>query len=180
MLCCSFFFYILKNKSTRTSPTIFFSFIQFSLLHRLHLPAANSKKPEPALNQQNVKSKNAGGARSLASMLANKYQISSCSAATKKTSLYDTLLQLIDEYDATGVAEICRLLLERRTAIPMFVPDSRKHHLNLFRHIIIPGVNTRLGEDQSLFRVAIVSCCQENVSQTTEIMSSLMEDTAKN
>jgi hypothetical protein len=69
----------------------------------------------------------------MASMLANKYQTSSSSAATKKTSLYDTLLQLIDEYDATGVAEIVRLLLERRTVIPMFVPDSRKHLLNLFR-----------------------------------------------
>jgi hypothetical protein len=102
-----------------------------SLLHRLHLPAANSKKLEPALNQQNVKSKNAGSL--MASMLANKYQTSSSSAATKKTSLYDTLLQLIDEYDATGVAEIVRLLLERRTVIPMFVPDSRKHLLNLFR-----------------------------------------------
>nr|CAH0107871.1 unnamed protein product [Daphnia galeata] len=89
-----------------------------SLLHRLHLPAANSKKLEPALNQQNVKSKNAGSL--MASMLANKYQTSSSSAATKKTSLYDTLLQLIDEYDATGVAEIVRLLLERRTAIPIF------------------------------------------------------------
>ena len=138
-----------------------------SLRHRLHLPA-NSKKPEPALNQ-NVASNN--GADSLAFMLA-KYQISS-SDATKQTSLYDTLLQLIDEYDATGVAKIYHLLLERRTAIPLFVPDSRKHHLNLIRHIIIPCVNTRLGEDQSLFRVAIVSCCQKKVSQTTEMMSSL-------
>jgi hypothetical protein len=48
-----------------------------------------------------------------------------------------------------------------------------KHHLNLFRHITIPGVNTRLGEDQSLFRVAVLSCCQRNVSQTNEIMNSV-------
>jgi hypothetical protein len=135
------------------------------LRHRLVL-TAGSKKSE----HQNIES-GADGGGSIGFLLA-KYQNSS-SAAAKKTSVYDTLLQLIDEFDATGAAEIFRLLLERRTAIPLFVPDSRKHHLNLFRHITIPGVNTRLGEDQSLFRVAVISCCQRNVSQTTEIMKSV-------
>jgi hypothetical protein len=135
------------------------------LRHRLVL-TAGSKKSE----HQNIES-GADGGGSIGFLLA-KYQNSS-SAAAKKTSVYDTLLQLIDEFDATGAAEIFRLLLERRTAIPLFVPDSRKHHLNLFRHITIPGVNTRLGEDQSLFRVAVISCCQRNVSQTTEIMNSV-------
>ncbi|EFX65298.1 hypothetical protein DAPPUDRAFT_264902 [Daphnia pulex] len=137
------------------------------LRHRLLL-TADSKRPEP--QSQNVESCGDGGV-SIESLLA-KYQHSSA-AAVKKTSLYDTLLQLIDTFDATGAAEIFRLLLERRTAIPLFVPDSRKHHLNLFRHITIPGVNTRLGEDQSLFRIAVISCRQRNVSQTTEIMKSV-------
>jgi hypothetical protein len=66
-------------------------------------------------------------------------------------SMYDNLLQLIDEFDATGAVEIFRLLLERRTAIPLFIPDSNKHHLNLLRHVSLPGVDhVRLGEDKTL------------------------------
>jgi hypothetical protein len=53
------------------------------------------------------------------------------SSRTKKRSLYDTLLKLLDKFDAAGVAEIFRLLLERRTAIPLFVPDSKTQFLNL-------------------------------------------------
>jgi hypothetical protein len=89
-------------------------------------------------------------------------------------SMYDTLLQLIDEFDATGAVEIFRLLLERRTAIPLFIPDSKQHHLNLLRHVSLPGVdNVRLGEDKTLMRVAVISCRQRCESQTSEILKNL-------
>ncbi|EFX61722.1 hypothetical protein DAPPUDRAFT_121104, partial [Daphnia pulex] len=65
------------------------------LRHRLLL-TADSKRPEP--QSQNVESCGDGGV-SIESLLA-KYQHSSA-AAVKKTSLYDTLLQLIDTFDAT-------------------------------------------------------------------------------
>nr|CAH0102501.1 unnamed protein product [Daphnia galeata] len=88
-------------------------------------------------------------------------------------SLYDTLLQLIDEFDASGIAEIVRLLLERRTAIPLFVPQSKNHFLNLFRHITLPGISDTMGEDKSLLRVAVISCRQRKQSQTCEILKNL-------
>ncbi|EFX67368.1 hypothetical protein DAPPUDRAFT_261746 [Daphnia pulex] len=89
-------------------------------------------------------------------------------------SMYDTLLQLIDEFDATGAVEIFRLLLERRTAIPLFIPDSKQHHLNLLRHVSLPGVdNVRLGEDKTLLLVAVISCRQRCESQTSEILKNL-------
>jgi hypothetical protein len=94
--------------------------------------------------------------------------------SSSKKSLYDTLLKLIDEFDAAGAAEIFRLLLERRTAIPLFVPDSRKHHLEVLRHITLPWIeNIRLGEDLSLMRVAVISCRPKNESQTCNIMKNL-------
>ena len=136
------------------------------LRHRLNLNLKNS-----TLQNQNVES--ASNDDSNLKFLLAEFPNSSITTATKKPSLYETLLQLIDEFDATGAAEIFRLLLERRTAIPLFVPNSRKHHLDLLRHMIIPGVGTRLGDDQILLRVAVVSCCQRNVSQTSEIMKSL-------
>jgi hypothetical protein len=96
------------------------------------------------------------------------------SSGTKKKSLYDTLLKLLDEFDAAGVAEIFRLLLERRTAVPLFVPDSKTHFLNLMSHVTLPGIdNIRLGEDKSLMRIAVVSCRQRNQSQTSEILKNL-------
>ena len=53
----------------------------------------------------------------------------------RNASLYDTLLFLIDEFDATGAVEIFRLLLERRSVVPLFIPTFKKHHLDLLRHI---------------------------------------------
>jgi hypothetical protein len=89
-------------------------------------------------------------------------------------SVYDALLRLIDEFDATGIAEIYRLLLERRTAIPLFVPQSKKHFLSLLGHISLPGIdNTSLGEEKSLFRIAVISCRQRNQSQTCDILKSV-------
>ena len=92
---------------------------------------------------------------------------------SSKKSLYDTLLQLIDEFDASGIAETVRLLLERRTAIPLFVPQSKNHFLNLFRHITLPGISNTMGEDESLLRVAVISCRQRKQSQTCEILKNL-------
>jgi hypothetical protein len=93
---------------------------------------------------------------------------------SKVTSHYDTLLQLIDEFDATGAAEIFRLLLERRAAIPLFVPKSKKHYLSLLSHITLPRIdNIRLSEDKSLSRVAVISCRQRNQSQTCDILKSI-------
>ena len=87
----------------------------------------------------------------------------SSSAVQRGKSLYDTLLQLIDEFDAAGAAEIFRLLLERRSAIPLFVPESKKHHLQLLKHITLPD-GTRLGEDKSMVRIAVFSCRKQNES----------------
>ena len=88
------------------------------------------------------------------------------------TCLYDALLNLIDQFDASGTAEIFRLLLERRSAIPLFHPQSKKHYLNLLKHIALPGVGN-MGEDQTLMRFAVVSCRNRNESQTSEILKSL-------
>ena len=97
-----------------------------------------------------------------------------CEESSSKKSLYDTLLKLIDEYDAAGSSEIFRLLLERRTAIPLFVPDSKKHHLEVLRHITLPWIeNIRLGEDKSLMRVAVVSYRPKNENQTCNIIKNL-------
>ena len=87
-------------------------------------------------------------------------------------SLYDVLLNLINEFDSSGAAEIFRLLLERRSAIPVFNPLSKKHHLNLLSHIALPGIGS-IGEDKTLMRFAVVSCRKRNESQTSEILKSL-------
>ena len=96
----------------------------------------------------------------------------SSSAVQRGKSLYDTLLQLIDEFDAAGAAEIFRLLLERRSAIPLFVPESKKHHLQLLKHITLPD-GIRLGEDKSMVRIAVLSCRKRNKSQTYEILKNI-------
>ena len=88
------------------------------------------------------------------------------------TCLYDALLNLIDKFDASGTVEIFRLLLERRSAIPLFNPLSKKHNLKLLSHIALPGIGN-IGEDQTLMRVAVVSCRKRNESQTSEILKSL-------
>jgi hypothetical protein len=89
-------------------------------------------------------------------------------------SPYDMMLQLIDEFDATGIAEIFRLLLERRAAIPLFVPKSKEHYLSLLKHVTLPRIaNISLGKDKSLHRVAVISCGQRDKSQTCDILKSV-------
>ena len=105
------------------------------------------------------------------SVLSNAVQDSS-STVRKVKSLYDTLLQLIDEFDAAGAVGIFNLLLERRSAIPSFVPKSKKHHLQLLKHIPLPD-GTLLGEDKSMMRIAVFSCRKRNERQTCEILKNI-------
>ena len=105
------------------------------------------------------------------SVLSNAVQDSS-STVRKVKSLYDTLLQLIDEFDAAGAVGIFNLLLERRSAIPLFVPKSKKHHLQLLKHIPLPD-GTLLGEDKSMMRIAVFSCRKRNERQTCEILKNI-------
>ena len=52
-------------------------------------------------------------------------------------SVYDTLMQVIDQFDATGIVEIYRLLLERRSAVPLFLPAHFKlHFLELLSRLV--------------------------------------------
>jgi hypothetical protein len=82
-------------------------------------------------------------------------------------------LQLNSEYDTSGIAEIFRLLLERRAAIPLLVPESKKHYLNLLRHVTLPRIdNISLGE-KSLQRVAVIFCRQRDKSRTGDILKSV-------
>lgn len=110
---------------------------------------------------------------------------------TTSVSLYDTLLDLVDEFDAAGKEEIFRLLLERRSAIPLFIPDSNSNHLMLLQDISktlsISSKSINMGKDKSLGRVAIVSCRNRSKSQTPELLKSLFhveslhrQDFAKN
>ena len=49
-----------------------------------------------------------------------------------RISLYNSLIDLLEEFDASGWAEIFRLLLERRSPIPLFLPNGH-HHLPMLR-----------------------------------------------
>ena len=93
---------------------------------------------------------------------------------THNVSLYDTLLLLIDEFDITGVVEIFRLLLERRSAIPLFIPASKKQHLDILKYISLDNFSdVSMGEDKSLLRVAVVSCREKSQSQSSELLKGL-------
>ena len=126
------------------------------------------------LTFESMKSQNSGINTDFSDLEALLASDQFCEESSSKKSLYDTLLKLIDEYDAAGCSEIFRLLLERRTAIPLFVPDSKKHHLEVLRHITLPWIdNIRLGEDKSLMRVAVVSYRPKNENQTCNIIKNL-------
>ena len=91
-------------------------------------------------------------------------------------SLYDTLLDLSDEFDAAGKGEIFRLLLERRSAIPLFLPHANGSNLMLFKNITSSLSNTTtisLGDDKTLGRVAVISRRNENESQSPELLKNL-------
>ena len=91
-------------------------------------------------------------------------------------SLYDTLLDLSEEFDAAGKGEIFRLLLERRSAIPLFLPHANGSNLMLFKNITSSLSNTTtisLGADKTLGRVAVISRRNANESQSPELLKNL-------
>ena len=93
------------------------------------------------------------------------------------SSLYDTLLLLCDEFDDAGKGEIFRLLLERKSAIPLFLPP-RGSQLALLRDVAYNLSNSStvtLGEDKTLGRIAVVSRREVNESQTSEILKKLFD-----
>jgi hypothetical protein len=88
-------------------------------------------------------------------------EVNNTSTNSRVESVYDTLMQVIDQFDATGIVEIYRLSLERRSAVPLFLPKSKFHFLGLLRHVILPRINNiSMGDDKSLMRVAVISCRQ--------------------
>ena len=101
-------------------------------------------------------------------------QVSNTSPNSRVESVYDTLMQVIDQFDATGIVEIYRLLLERRSAVPLFLPKSKLHFLGLLRHVTLPRINNiSMGDDKSLMRVAVISCRQTNKSQTCDFLKNI-------
>ena len=64
-------------------------------------------------------------------------QVNNTSTSSRVESVYDTLMQVIDQFDATGIVEIYRLLLERRSAVPLFLPAHFKlHFLELLSRLV--------------------------------------------
>nr|CAH0113456.1 unnamed protein product [Daphnia galeata] len=101
-------------------------------------------------------------------------QVNNTSTNSRVESVYDTLMQVIDQFDATGIVEIYRLLLERRSAVPLFLPQSKLHFLGLLRHVTLPRMNNiSMGDDKSLMRVAVISCRQRNKSQTCDFLKNI-------
>lgn len=88
-----------------------------------------------------------------------------------RISLYDTLLELLEEFDSSGRAEIFRLLLERRSAVPLFLPNG-EHHLPMFKLLTKTGSEHPicLGEDVRLLRLAVISCRKKEDSKTAELL----------
>ena len=89
-----------------------------------------------------------------------------------QASLYDTLLDLLKEFDASGRAEIFRLLLERRSAIPLFLP-SGEHHLPMLRLLnktVKSSQTICIGADVTLLRLAVISCRKKKDSKMNELL----------
>ena len=92
------------------------------------------------------------------------------------TSRYDTLLKLLEGFDASGRAEIFRLLLERRSTIPLFLPNG-EHHLSILRLLnktIGSDQSVCIGEDTNLLRLTVISCRQKEDSQTAELLKGVL------
>ena len=92
------------------------------------------------------------------------------------TSVYDTLLNLLSQYDASGRVEICRLLLERNSPIPLFLPNGQ-HHLPLFGLLTKDlGYNNTIcvGQDTQVMRVAVISCREKKASNTADLLQRIL------
>ena len=99
-------------------------------------------------------------------------QASNSSSSSNGVSLYDTLLDLLQEFDASGRVEIFRLLLERHSTIPLFLPNG-DHHLFLLRFMcqtVDHNKTISLGEDVTLLRVTVISCRKKESSKTAELL----------
>ena len=77
-----------------------------------------------ALNEQGVSP--SGGSQGQS--LRVKKSATSQPSLQNRISLYDTLLEQLEGFDSSGRAEIFRLLLERRSAIPLFLPNGSSAH----------------------------------------------------
>jgi hypothetical protein len=83
--------------------------------------------------------------------------------------LYDTLMTLVQEYDVADRSEIFRLLLERRSPIPPYLPNGDLRLLQMaFKDI--SDVTVCLAKDVSLMCVALVSCRDKRQSQNRELL----------
>ena len=91
-------------------------------------------------------------------------------------SVYDTLLNLLNQYDASGRVEIFRLLLERNCLIPLILPNNQ-HHLPLLGLVskdIANNNNVCVGKDTQLMRVAVISCKDGKQSSTAELVRKIL------
>ena len=89
-----------------------------------------------------------------------------------RISLYNSLIDLLEEFDASGWAEIFRLLLERRSPIPLFLPNGH-HHLPMLR-LLNKAISNRkiicIGQDIDLLRLTVISCRKKEDSKTAELV----------
>ena len=93
-------------------------------------------------------------------------------AQSNRISLYDTLLDLLEEFDASGRAEIFRLMFERRSAIPLFLPNG-EHHLPMLKLLNKTHGSDKticIGEDVGLLRLTVISCREKEDSKTAELL----------
>jgi len=123
------------------------------------------------------------------SLRSKKSLVSSTKQTKMQTSLYDTLLNLLGEFDASGRAEIFRLLLERRSGIPLFLPNG-ENHLAVFR-LLNKAIDDKrfvcVGKDVNLLRLTVISCRKKTDSKAAELLKEVFhldtlhrEDFAKN
>ena len=122
-----------------------------------------------ALNEQTNPS---GANQSQGQSLRAKKPATSQPSIQNRISLYDTLLELLEGFDSSGRAEIFRLLLERRSAIPLFLPNG-EHHLPILKLLTKTNGGDQpicIGEDVNLLRLTVISCRQKEDSKTAELL----------
>ena len=90
-----------------------------------------------------------------------------------RISLYDTLLRLLADFDASGRADIFRLLLERRSACHPAVSSQWRAPLSILRlltKVVCSNQIVCLGDDVHLLRLAVISCRKKEDSKTAELL----------
>ena len=94
-------------------------------------------------------------------------------ATENNVSLYGTLLDLSDEFNAAGKGENFRLLLERRS-VTLFLSHANGSNLMLFKNMTSSLSNMTtisLGEDKTLGRVAVISWRNANECKSPELLN---------